>query len=475
LDLSFCIGNASGDNKVQFALGNGNGTFGSVANLPTPQPYLAYPSAIVSGDFNGDGRVDIFVDMTYLGGPAAFLVYLQGSSPVISPSVAFLNFPQQAVGVASSPQAITLTNGGTISVNLSGITFAGASMASFGQTNTCGASLAGGASCQINVTFNPAIAGSAAAFMNIASTAVNNPSSVYLTGSTQGPAATLSPASVTFPNQYVGTSGNPQSVTVTNNGTVTLTITNVAASPSDFATLNACGSSLAVGASCAIGVFFDPTTGGTRTGTLTITDNAGDPQTVPLTGTGQDFSMTASSSSSATISAGQTANYSVSLAPAGGFAQTVTLTCSGGPTGSNCAVSPNTIVLSGTAAQTVKVSVTTPAQGAIPSIVRWRGQRNRLAPLTFALAQSFLVFILVSLLATFGRRRNQGLPSAPLFAAALVVGMSLALASCGVGSGSGGGGNTNPESGTYTVNVSGNFSAGSTTLAHNAKLTLVVQ
>jgi hypothetical protein len=42
-----------------------------------------------------------------------------------------------------------------------------------------------------------------------------------------------------LPNQYVGTSGNPQFVTITNNGTGTLNIANVAASPSDFAALNA--------------------------------------------------------------------------------------------------------------------------------------------------------------------------------------------------------------------------------------------
>src|SRR5579872_113348 len=46
------------------------------------------------------------------------------------------------------------------------------------------------------------------------------------------------------------------------------------------------------GSSCTIGVFFDLATTGTRTGTLTVTDNAGDsPQTVSLTGNGQDFSM----------------------------------------------------------------------------------------------------------------------------------------------------------------------------------------
>src|SRR6201999_1733030 len=103
------------------------------------------------------------------------------------------NFPQQAVGVVSASQPVTLTNNSTVSVTLSGFSFSGASAAYFGQTNNCGSTLAGGASCQVNVTFNPAVAGSAVASMNIASSAVNNPSTVALAGTTLGPAATLSP------------------------------------------------------------------------------------------------------------------------------------------------------------------------------------------------------------------------------------------------------------------------------------------
>src|SRR6202011_85000 len=130
---------------------------------------------------------------------------------------------------------------------------------------------------------------------------------------------TFSPPSITFASQYVGTSGLPQSVTLTNTGTAALTITNVATSSSDFAPLNACGSTLAAGASCAIGVFFDPTVSGTRTGTLTITDNAaGSPQTVTLTGSGEYFSVNPGSAASATVGAGQTASYSIAVAPAGG-------------------------------------------------------------------------------------------------------------------------------------------------------------
>src|SRR5208283_5933142 len=131
-----------------------------------------------------------------------------------------------------------------------------------------------------------------------------------------------------FPAQYVGTSGLPRTVTVTNNGRGPLTISSVTTSIADFGTLSDCTNSVPPGTNCTIGVFFDPTTSGTRTGTLIVTDNAsGSPQSVPLTGSGQDFSIAASGSSTATVSPGQTASYTLSLAPAGGFKQTVSLTC----------------------------------------------------------------------------------------------------------------------------------------------------
>ena len=48
-----------------------------------------------------------------------------------------------------------------------------------------------------------------------------------------------------------------------------------------------CGGSLAAGKSCSISVTFTPTVGGSRSGTLAVTDNAaGSPQTAALSGTG---------------------------------------------------------------------------------------------------------------------------------------------------------------------------------------------
>jgi hypothetical protein len=56
---------------------------------------------------------------------------------------------------------------------------------------------------------------------------------------------------------------------------------------------------------------------------------------------------------------------------------------------------------------------------------------------------------------------------------AALVTLGMTLTSCGAGSGGGGG--TSPQAETYTVTVAGNFTSGSTTLTHAAKLTLVVQ
>ena len=101
----------------------------------------------------------------------------------------------------------------------------------------------------------------------------------------------LSPTSLTFATQLVGTTSPAQSVTLTNSGNTTLNITSITITGTDhgdFAQTNTCGSSLGAGKSCTISVTFKPTQINTRTGTLSVTDNGapGSPQKVSLTGTG---------------------------------------------------------------------------------------------------------------------------------------------------------------------------------------------
>ena len=79
-------------------------------------------------------------------------------------------------------------------------------------------------------------------------------------------------------------------MTLTNTGSVTLTISSIAVTgtnQSDFVQVTKCSATVSPWAGCIIGVTFKSPATGTRTATLTITDNAtNSPQTVSLTGTG---------------------------------------------------------------------------------------------------------------------------------------------------------------------------------------------
>jgi hypothetical protein len=105
-----------------------------------------------------------------------------------------------------------------------------------------------------------------------------------------GPVANLSAASLSFGSQTVGTTSGAETVTLNNTGKAALSITSIAVTGTDasnFAQTNTCGSSVALGANCTIAVMFTPTALGTRTASLSISDNAsGSPQTVALSGTG---------------------------------------------------------------------------------------------------------------------------------------------------------------------------------------------
>jgi len=112
------------------------------------------------------------------------------------------------------------------------------------------------------------------------------------------PAAGLSPASLTFPVQSIGAQSAAQTATVIDMGSNALNVSNVTAS-GDFSVQDGCTAPVAAaGGTCALQVTFTPTSTGTRTGSLTITDNSdGSPHTVQLTGVGGQASASLSPSS----------------------------------------------------------------------------------------------------------------------------------------------------------------------------------
>jgi hypothetical protein len=303
--------------------------------------------------------------------------------PIASLSATSLSFSNQSVGTTSGAQTVTLSNTGTAALTITSIAASG----DFAQTNNCGSSLAVGANCAIQVTFTPTAAGSRNGTLSITDNAAGSPQSVSLTGTGIMPVANLSPTSLTFGNQNVGTTSTAQTVTLTNTGTDVLTISGIAAS-GDFAQTNNCGATLAVNGSCSISVTFTPSASSTRNGAVQVRDNAaGSPQSTSLTGTGVApiaglapgslvFSaqnvgttsaaqaVTLSNSGNATLSISsitlsgdfaQTNNCGSSLAASGSCTISVTFTPSATGTRSgtlsvtdNAAGSPQTVSLSGT-------------------------------------------------------------------------------------------------------------------------------
>ncbi len=99
------------------------------------------------------------------------------SGPTLNASPTSLSFGSQAVGSASGTQAVTITNSGSASATVSGVSVSGA----FTQTNNC-SSIAAGGSCTVNVAFAPTAAGAATGTLTVTSNAGNSPTTVTLSG-----------------------------------------------------------------------------------------------------------------------------------------------------------------------------------------------------------------------------------------------------------------------------------------------------
>lgn len=214
-------------------------------------------------------------------------VSLQGNgTSALAVSPGSLSFGTVPYGTTSSAQTITLNNQQNVSVNFSGI----AASANFNVAgNTCGTSVAAGARCTVSVTFSPNAVGTFTGTLSFTDTAPNSPQIVSLSGTGGGTPVTLSTSSLSFGNVNVGKTSSPKSVTLTNHQNVSLNFSSIVVSGAGFAISgNSCGTSIAAGANCAVGVTFSPAAKGPVNGTLQFNDNAANsPQTLSLTGSGK--------------------------------------------------------------------------------------------------------------------------------------------------------------------------------------------
>jgi hypothetical protein len=173
-------------------------------------------------------------------------------------------------------------NYGTSTLTFTKLGFTGSDPGDFSQTNTCGTSVAPGASCTISVIFKPTQSGSRTATLSLAHNASASPQAVSLTGT--GTVVKLNPASLGFGPVWLN-GGKTLTTTVANIATTTLNITGITITGSKYFSLtgNNCPSSVTAGKSCTITVTFVPKMFGYFTGAVSISDNGGSsPQQVPL-------------------------------------------------------------------------------------------------------------------------------------------------------------------------------------------------
>jgi hypothetical protein len=101
-----------------------------------------------------------------------------GGSGSLAASPSSLSFGNENVGSTSAAQSVTVSNSGSAAATISGVSVTGP----FAQTNTCGSSLAAGASCTVSATFTPTASGSATGTISVASNAAGSPLTVALSG-----------------------------------------------------------------------------------------------------------------------------------------------------------------------------------------------------------------------------------------------------------------------------------------------------
>ena len=135
-------------------------------------------------------RVTITANSGWPAGQVSeFEVYPSGggtSAATLSANPASLTFASQALNTTSAAQAVTVTNTGTAPASATSVSVTG----DFAQTNTCGASIAAGASCTVNVTFRPTASGTRTGTLSVSSSASNSPTAVALSGTGAGSTST---------------------------------------------------------------------------------------------------------------------------------------------------------------------------------------------------------------------------------------------------------------------------------------------
>lgn len=270
---------AGADNGLVVLLGNGNGTFGAAHGYSSTTPV----GWVTLGDFNGDGHQDVAL-ATNAGAPAIGIALGVGNGALNDPVMNGIasTYDQVAAGDMFSngrldPVAVSHHD------NKLSVFYGNGDGSLSTEADTSVTTPWSVAIGDFNRDGNPDVA-----------VADGNDGQVLVYLSTP-PAATVSTASLGFAARQLGSGPLSKAVTLTNVESIKAALPDVRVShlqvsgpaARDF-TVTGCSAPVLGGHACQLTVAFRPTAVGSRTATLTVTDNAaGRTQTVSLRGTGR--------------------------------------------------------------------------------------------------------------------------------------------------------------------------------------------
>ena len=368
-----------------------------------------------------------------------------------------LNFGNQSVTTTSAELPAELFNAALGTGGIASITVTG----DFAVTNTgtCSTTttLVAGASCTVYVTFTPAATGPRTGTLSIAG-GVNGTQNLALAGigqalpvdttttlaSSKNPALTTDALTLTATVAPVSGTAVPTGTVDFKNGTTSLGTANVGATGT--ATLS--------------GVTFNA--GGTYSLTASYSGdanfNASTSTVLSQVVNAPDFSIS-TNPTSLSIMRGGSGSATVTITPADGFTGAVTVTCSGAPVNTTCALNPSTInVTAGAATGTLTITTNTQAQLTLPgdgTMLASRHSNPKSFPLSILLGTGVIGMVLAAGSGKLLRPGARGQRLLGIFLLALVFACVLLIPSCS--------GSSGPKSPTGTSTITVTATSGSIT------------
>jgi archaellum component FlaF (FlaF/FlaG flagellin family) len=301
----------------------------SVTGLTVPVTIGANQSASFTAQFapTSAGAASGSVTITSSANNATLSIPLSGSGTQgnLTANPVNVSFGNVIVG-ANGTSSVTLTNSGSASISISqaNVSGAGFSITGLATPTTLGA----GQTASFTAKFAPASAGNAAGSVSIVNNSPTSPLVINLsgTGVASQPQITLTPTSISFGSEAVGSSTS-QTVSLSNPGNAPLTVTQLAVSGLGYSVNGpAMPMTINAGSSASFSAIFAPTSAGNTAGTISVVSNAsGSPSAIAMSGTGTASQLGASPSFVAfgSVLTGSTGSQVITLTNSGSASLTI--------------------------------------------------------------------------------------------------------------------------------------------------------